>query len=38
MAPEALNGIGGVTYDADRVVWTLRAPMAFVAAAHRSAA
>lgn len=37
VAPEALNGTGGVTYDPDRVVWTLRAPIAFVAAAQRSA-
>ncbi|MDG4897753.1 PAS domain S-box protein [Mesorhizobium sp. WSM4976] len=37
VAPEALNGIGGVTYDPDRVVWSLRAPMAFVAAAQRDA-
>lgn len=38
VAPEALNGSGGVTYDPERVVWSLRAPMAFVAATQRGAA
>ncbi|RVD57583.1 PAS domain S-box protein [Mesorhizobium sp. M2D.F.Ca.ET.185.01.1.1] len=38
VAPEALNGTGGVSYDADQVVWSLQAPLAYVDAFQRGAA